>query len=108
VKTFDNEDDIHHEIVDQLVIATPEWWSFARFSVTQTGTGSVDSYEFRIENASYPDDNVEPTEELISAVRALSLWYKKLEQPWTTVIYNLNQNADGSWRFKAEFTYPRK
>jgi hypothetical protein len=105
MRTPQDEDAIHKEIVDQLIIATPEWWDYAILTVSQSPQDDVDTCEHSISNPKHPADCVEATEQLMSATRSLALFYKRRRTPWSRATYEVWQREDGQWAFKAEFTY---
>src|SRR5437763_359058 len=99
------EDAIHREIANQLIAATPEWWDYARLSLTFASADGVDSCEHEISNPSHPGDVVVATDELMAATRALGLLYKQKGHPLRQAVYEVSQRADGQWEFKSQFSY---
>ncbi len=99
------EDGLHREIVNQIIITTPEWWKYARLELRYKHEGDTDSCQHIISNPQFPKDYVEATAELHLATRNLVLHYKKKGYVWRTAVYEISEGDNGEWKFKVDFTY---
>lgn len=99
------QDDLHREIVDQLVVATPEWWKEAKLELIRTTKDGVDSCQHSIVSKQFPKDIVVATDELFEATRKLVLHHKALGHRWKSAVYEIHQDESGNWRFVVEFLY---
>jgi hypothetical protein len=100
-----DEDTVHGDIVEQLVITTPEWWDYAVLKLIQSVDGGSSLCEHHISNPKFPNDCVVATEELMAATRRLALLYNARSSPWSTVIYEIWQSSNQQWSFRTDFTY---
>lgn len=99
------EDQLHKQVVDQLIVATPEWWNYARLELNYTSVDGIDKCGHCIINPQFPCDYVEPTEELYEATRKLVLYYKGSGSMWKSASYETWPEDEKGWKFKAEFQY---
>lgn len=99
------EDGLHREIVNQLVIATPEWWKEARLELGCTSVDGVDRCKHSISSKQFPHDIVVATDELFEATRRLMLYHKGQGHHWKAAVYEIRQDEEGNWRFEVNFSY---
>lgn len=100
-----HEDEIHLEIVRQLVEATPEWWNRATLKLEMSSRDGIDVCEHSIANTQHPNDCVEATDELMLATRHLELLYKQRGTPLSSAVFDIWQNSEQQWVFKVNFSY---
>ena len=93
-------------IAGALVEATPEWWTEAtmRVEVKHDPNGST-GMPHSIWSERHPRDVVEPTDEIYAATRALQQLCEQAGQPWSALVFRIEQAGDG-WRFGTDFEYP--
>lgn len=100
------EDEIHGDVVTQLIASTPEWWDRVILELICSSSDGIEKCEHTIHNPADPSGPVLATDELMAATRALTLFYKEQGTPFSKAVYEAFIRDDEQWGFKVDFTYP--
>ena len=98
---------IEQRIGQALARLVPNAWTTAVLDVSRAR--AEDGGETLTLSISSPENRREvvgPDDELIAAVRVLSLLFTQHGTPWAGLRYKLARAAAGEHDFRAEFTYP--
>ncbi len=104
-KLQDEEVALDREIVDELVVLTPEWWRAADLSVTYAVENGIERYAHTISSPEGNREVVHASEELFDATHRLGLLFRKHGRQWRRVTYKVRQEQGESWCYEVTFEY---
>lgn len=97
---------IDAEIVGLIVEVTPTWWKAARLEVERRAhEGSAEGLAHTMTSPEGHRDLVVATDEILDATHRLAELFRSFGRPWTRVVYDVTERPDGSWDYRATFTY---
>ncbi|WP_431256764.1 hypothetical protein ACQ86G_18940 [Roseateles chitinivorans] len=96
---------IDQEVVDALIIATPETWHAADMQVLRGREGEQDKLMITISSPEGHLDSVGPTDEILEALRKLLVHFREHEKTWVEVIYKALMKENGDWTYSIQFKY---
>lgn len=88
-----------------MIEATPENWDTAELNVRRAESDGTEKMEIEITNPKGLREIVGPTEEIYTALYALSDCFRAHGVVWREAQYSVNMNGSGEWAFKASFAY---
>ena len=95
-------------IVKELIELIPETWKAAQLEATREGSAEKETLKVSITSPELLRDVVTPDDDLLEAVRELSLVFHKYKHPWKKVRYLAKLAESGDWDFQAEYEYEGK
>lgn len=101
----DQETPIDQEMVNQLLLITPEYWQAVELRIERKEAFGRESYVFEIQSPEGFDDTVEPTDKLYDLTFRLADLFQRHGKVWKKVRYITNLLPSGNWRYSVEFEY---
>lgn len=101
----DQQAAIDRSIVNELIELTPEWWSSIRLEVDYTNDGEIERYAHKLWSPEVNRDYVEISPRLHRLTRDLGELFARYGRRWSKVTYGAQSNEDGTWSYRADFTY---
>ena len=100
------EQPIDEAIVNQLVLATPEWWKGAVLEVTRTvKSNGIEGFAHLITSPEGHRDVVQATDEILQLTLQLADLFAQFGKPWRRAVYSIRQNSAIGWNYSADFEY---